>query len=123
MLERLECCAVAEYDGLEPDTKDNLRNIFESWFIDRDFNGTFILFTDVSSRNYQRGDSLTELIRAKKLGSVRTLGPKKNPNSTNDVKVYLWMVDIDMFKEYAKKNNLLSCEGYCSCPFCPNNDD
>jgi len=96
-----ECCAVAEFDGLTNDPEDALAEICDEWFTLDNFNGTFIIFTDIG--DFSKGKALKKYIKANRLGTVTSPVAKKNPNSLNAVKVFLWRVNITKLEQLASK--------------------
>lgn len=101
-INQLECCAVAELDGIQDSTLSRtLRDIYEDWFIEEVFNGRFIVFTDNDS--CEDGDELRDYIKKHNLGTVVVTRKAVNPNSGNYVKVYVWTVNIPKFKGHVEK--------------------
>jgi hypothetical protein len=102
------CCGLGELHGINSfgygNSKDILYDVAVYWFDEEEFNGRFLVFTDVNKCSV--GDRLTNYIRRNKLGKVQVSNKELNPNSTNMLKVYLWNVDIDAFKKWAKKNKV-----------------
>jgi len=64
-------------------------------------NTAFAIFSDVQGRH---GHSLRDYIVKNKLGSVRTIGPKENPNTDNRIYVYVWSVDRDALSRWYHKS-------------------
>jgi hypothetical protein len=62
----------------------------------------FVVFTDVAP--YEYGVSLAAYIRKRKLGTVVTMIPKKNPNSGNRLKVWLWSIDQKKWAAWKRAN-------------------
>lgn len=58
----------------------------------------FLLFSHKASNKVTQ--RFAELIEAEKLGDVWRSEPSKNPNSGNDIVVYVWKVDKDNFKKW-----------------------
>jgi hypothetical protein len=59
-----------------------------------------LIFSDNTSRG--RGDNLAQVIKTKKLGPIYTTRPRKNPNSTNNIKTWVWSVNWDKVEKYLK---------------------
>lgn len=111
MINELDCCAVAEIYGLENNPQTTLENMCEDWVVmtkedfwrTSRFNGTYFIFTDISQS--MSGDALAKYIKRHKLGRTTTLPYRKNPNSVNKVKVWLWSVNIRALKKWYKNIN------------------
>jgi hypothetical protein len=66
-----------------------------------------VVFTDIDvsengskGNNYYWGNLWKEYIQKNKLGSVKTNRPRRNPNSGNLVKAYLWTPAASLVEEY-----------------------
>lgn len=119
-INRGECCGVGELSQIDQTPESILKDICDSWLIEEDFNGAFLIFSDV--RDFTHGEALKKFIADNKLGQVKVSLAKVNPNSGNPLKVYMWSVNKKAFEKYCHKNGLLICSNpYCDCISCPQN--
>jgi len=116
MLNEMRCCGVREISGLKISPQETLEEVADDWFVEDEFNGAFVIFTDIVTRG--RGEELMKFIRSKRLGAVHSTAARLNPNSSCIIKVYTWTVDIEKFKKLARKSKWLQCSGNCDCPNC-----
>jgi hypothetical protein len=78
-------CGVTEvYDLFQPTT---VRDIREFWRTRKPYTA-FVVFSD--SKGCGNGDRLATVIRKHKLGSVTGTVWKRNPNTGNEIKVWIW---------------------------------
>ena len=61
----------------------------------------FLVFTDID--DFTCGDALMALIIDRKLGEVTKTEPGENPNSGNEVTVYVWRVNRKAFLKAARE--------------------
>lgn len=105
-LEDTTCCGLDEIDGLNSTPELTLKDIcadkYPSWEDDA-MRHAFILFTDVWSRG--RGRALAAYIKKHKLGIViQTPHLRKNPNSGNRIRVWVWAPNENNLKAWWKIN-------------------
>tara|TARA_B100000508_G_scaffold136474_1_gene129563 strand:- start:481 stop:810 length:330 start_codon:yes stop_codon:yes gene_type:complete len=97
---RLDCCAVAEIDQLADTGRGTFMELMDEW--DKSyFNGAFFIFTD--NHHYDCGKKFAAYLRRHKLGTVKTVGTRKNPNSGNVVTVWVWMFNRDKCLKHKNK--------------------
>lgn len=60
----------------------------------------YVIFSGTSRGKY--AEKLKAHIEANKLGEVISTGYHKNPNSGNQLQVYVWTVDWEAFKKYGE---------------------
>mgnify|MGYP001558905767 FL=1 len=84
------CCGLKEIDGLKETPNETVFYVCVDFF-DNDIKGAFIIFTDVLRS--RRGLRLQNYIQAKKLGKITESSYKRNPNSGNRLKVWVWEVN------------------------------
>lgn len=81
------------------------RTIPEKWTTN-----SFYIFTQANNTEdddySDYGEELAEFIHKHKLGEVATSATRRNPNSDNDVTVYVWAVDREAFHKFAKQKYL-----------------
>lgn len=46
---------------------------------------------------FDQCDSYVNYIESRGLGTVKTIGPKKNPNSGNEIKLYIWEINWEAY--------------------------
>jgi len=63
----------------------------------------FIIFSDVHDSMNKRGEEYADFIEENNLGTVHRSVLKRNPNSSNRIRVYLWSVDWDRYSKWAMK--------------------
>ena len=87
------CCGVIEIHGIDEieDTNAVIRQFCEA-HSEPDCGAC--LFTSVVRGKYTEGDKLKAFIRKNKLGKVIGMCVR-NPNTDNNVKMYLWQVNWD----------------------------
>lgn len=82
------CCGVRDIDGLS-DHSRNMEGAFRLFW--PQFTGAFALFTCPTKNKY--GERFKKYIEKHKLGSVVETERRKNPNSGNMLRAYLWTLD------------------------------
>jgi len=103
-IERTNCCGFKEIDNLCDGTAEqNLKETCEQFFND-DNDAAFLFFTGVSKEGY--GQKFKKLILKEKLGEITETKAKRNPNSGNKIKAWIWAVNKTKFKQYAKRNKI-----------------
>lgn len=65
----------------------------------------FVVFSQAGEGHY--ADKLKELILKLSLGEVMTSPTRHNPNSGNNVTVFLWSIDRDAFHRWAIDNHIV----------------
>lgn len=104
--EDTSCCGVKEIVDICDEKLNNeslLRDITDLRYEDGDKgNCCYYFFTDINLCEY--GNSLKKYITDNKLGTVTRSGAKKNPNSGNSIKVYLWTVNNGALYLWHKKH-------------------
>lgn len=99
-----DCCAVDEISGITGKTPDSvLRKVCQNYFEDED-KCAFYLFTDIDKNDYKNAIALKKFIETNKLGRVTVSRAKKNPNSGNMVKIYVWEISQRVLKVFNKKH-------------------
>lgn len=104
MINETSCCGVREYAGLM-DSKT--KSIIESIALDRfqDSNDyRFVMFTENHQKNFENGLALMAYIKKNKLGIITKSYTGNNPNSFNDIRVYLWRISENGLRKWADKN-------------------
>ena len=104
MLRNMSCCGVLEYDGVEGKAPERiLLEISNNWWGNaNEARSAFIIFTDVVWDEY--GENLHSYIVKNKLGAVVKTRKKENPNTDNEIKVWVWSPNEVNFKRWCKKN-------------------
>jgi len=111
MLYSLQCCAIREISGIENYTpKETVKQVAKEYCCS-DEKSAFLLFTFYANR--KKGDNLKKFIEKNKLGTVTKSRAKKNPNSGNNINIFIWSIGRINFKKWALKN-LKNCDNsYC----------
>lgn len=105
----LNCCGIKEMAGIsEHRTPDQALRVFLQLNYDQlghqeQLTGAFFIFSQAGSRSHY-GDKLAAYIEEHKLGEVVVVGRKRNPNSGNMVKMFVWMPDVNALKAWAKEH-------------------
>jgi hypothetical protein len=111
VLESTFCCAVGELDhlGFSKSPQEALKDIGgHYWHSDE---RAFIFFTEVRRKGRSKkvtgryGEKLKAYIKKHKLGTVIATDTKKNVNSGNHVRMYVWTVNKTNFKKWCKLHN------------------
>ena len=112
----MECCGCREIDGLaNRSPKKALQQIyFEA--IDREdinsndglLNFVFIIFTGVIKENYAQ--KFKKYLLDNKLGEVIETKTKTNPNSYNDIRVYVWTINRKAYGQWYEENRPTEAE-------------
>lgn len=99
-LRATSCCGLGELQGIttQKDPKDALMDIGGRQFSSK---RSFILFSCPTTQKH--GKNLQEFIEREDLGKVTVSTSKKNPNSGNNLKIYLWEVDRRKFNKWFKE--------------------
>jgi hypothetical protein len=92
-------CGVSELSQLDEDPDSDLASSMDDILNE---GSPFYLFSDTVDRN--RGERLRTYILKHHLGSVLRSRVKTNPNSGNDIRVFIWTVDYKKFKSWAIKH-------------------
>lgn len=100
-LSNTTCCGVDEMEGLEYDPLQNMLQYCEERFIMGETQA-FVLITDAVKNG--NGRRLVNFILNNKLGSVISTESKKNPNSGNYIRAWLWSPNIKEVKSWWKNN-------------------
>lgn len=107
---QIGCCGIREIDGLEyaRDCKYALHEFLHRTKRNRLFR--FAIFSESNfTWNYHHGmtdygQKLAAYIKQHKLGKVTKSNTAQNPNSGNNVTVWIWSVDWDALKKWAADN-------------------
>lgn len=96
----LNCCGIKEINGITY-TRDVTRILDElrAQMMLTTRSCAFFIFSD-NYRSSPYGDALASYIQAEGLGTVRTSNQKINPNSNNYVKVYVWEINQEAWRNF-----------------------
>lgn len=98
-VETLACCGTREIDGISHVTsKRALLEIAEDRFEDDGIDRPLLIFTDVSP--YRYGKRLASAIEDGRLGEVMTTKGRKNGNTGNFIRMWIWSVNQKAFKSF-----------------------
>lgn len=107
-MNQLSCCGVREICGLGED--QSATKSMESFLVaTAPYDGSvmrrdrfrYVIFTSINKSRY--GQRFAGHIRANNLGEVTEIGPAVNPNTSNQLTVWVWTVDHDNLKKYREK--------------------
>lgn len=112
-IEETSCCGVNEFSGLErplKTLKQYCKGLFHKEYdyftgtevCDPEYQHAFILITDRTERT--RGVDLVKYIKKHKLGYTVHTRAKKNPNSGNKIRAWLWSPDNRALRAWYKKH-------------------
>lgn len=109
------CCAVDDIGGLS-DTKSPCLAV--QYTAHKQFSeeepAAFYIFTETTKGSY--GRRLKAYIEKRGLGSVVVAPAKKNPNSENSVRPYMWVVNRGALRKFWKENKTdIYCTYSCNC--------
>lgn len=103
-INKTSCCGFKEIDGLEGQSAlQSLKEIAKDFFTDEE-DAAFLFFTGVTNERY--GQRFKALINKHKLGKVIETVSKKNPNSGNNIKAWIWDINKPNFRKFAKKHKI-----------------
>jgi len=116
------CCALRELEDIclwDSRPKRVVNDVCESRFEDEQ-DCAFYLFTDVAP--YKHGESLKVYIIENRLGSVMETKGKRNPNSSNNVRCYIWKVNNTKLKKWKHDHYELDVFDEEDCEGCDDNE-
>lgn len=113
-LEETPCCGVQFIDSIQDETpKETLLAVCAKKYEDGEnewgdysdpWEQAFLVFTDnVSDSDY--GNKLAKYITEHKLGGVKATRQRRNPNTTNMIKVWVWTPNERNLKKWYNKHN------------------
>lgn len=105
MLRSTQCCGLREIEQLSGRTpKKSMKLVCNDLIngFDGRTSGAFILFTGIKRSKY--GEKFQEFIEQNELGEVIVTKEKKNPNSGNNLKVWVWAIEPKKLKKWYLKN-------------------
>lgn len=98
------CCGLIELASIGQDATPH--DSLKSAMINGPFRCAFVIFSVITPRK-EVGERLKEYIEKEKLGEVvYQTAPTTNPNSGNDLIVYLWHVNCPRLDDYYLKHNI-----------------
>lgn len=108
--ENMGCCGMRELDGLRDNGERTVKQFCDELFdcyndeslSISDINFIHVVFSD--TKRSSKGSSLASYIKRKGLGSVVATSYKKNPNSGNSLKAWLWTINRYALVEWYKQN-------------------
>lgn len=100
MLNRVSCCGVREYNGLQMySNKEIVQEVADDMFkMCNDYK--FVILTDNNDYGWNDSKGLLRYIQKHKLGTVTKTDKAMNPNSGNFIQVFVWKVDITKLKKW-----------------------
>ena len=102
----MKCCAVREVSGLTwvNDPDDSLALIYHKGLQGGAQRCSALLFTGVSGRSYC--EDLATRIMKLELGIVTKVSAGRNPNTSNQVSIWLWQFDPAAFDRWGRTEGL-----------------
>ncbi len=98
---RTSCCGIKAIDWIGGYRSEaQLMRHFASRFANDD--AAFMFFS--TTGNTKIGDRFTALIKKHKLGSVKKIGRKRNPNSGRMLTMWAWAVNLKNFDRFILKS-------------------
>lgn len=91
------CCGLQELSGIQ-ESKTETALLCAHWN-----GGTYLVFSCVD-RGHASGEALVKMIAELGFGEVTTMEPRKNTNSGNQLKVWLWAPDHEALEAWQQKN-------------------
>ena len=92
----LSCCAIKEICSLNRTPKSTLRDV-KYEVAQHYLSQAFFLFTDI--KRSKKGEALARYITDNNLGKVTQTEYAKNPNSPNQVRIWVWKVKKSEFNK------------------------
>ena len=90
------CCGINELDGVSYGSpKESLLAANPS---------VPFMFFSVTSSNKKKAEALVSTIKKDKLSTVRKTRQRRNPNSGNDLIMYMWTINRDKLSAWRNKN-------------------
>ena len=115
MLCQMICCGVDEAEEIRCNTPEqNLEYMFLG-MADSEWRRAFIIFTDHKQQTY--GKALAKYIKKHKLGKIHVTRSKRNPNTDNMIRVWVWDFNKKNWFKWAKKQNWWNELEYEHLPF------
>jgi hypothetical protein len=115
----MSCCAVAEISGIRHFATEPANVIVdvlctegydndEPYLLLEPPESAHIIFTQASRGKVKTGYGYTlrDYIVSQKLGTVVCSTPSKNPNTQNNVTVFVWTLDMPGIRQWAKRNGI-----------------
>jgi len=100
------CCGLGEIGGIQDDTEKvaTPKRVLIEFRENKAYDYPFVIFTAADQADYVKtaGTKLARFIRAHKLGTVRQTRWKRNPNSGNNVQIFLWEPNYVNLKHFDK---------------------
>jgi len=96
-----ECCGIKEINGLHRKTKRLMLSVCYSFF-ECDDDAAYLFFSDIVPN--RGGLMLAQFIKAHKLGTVHYTGQHENPNSGNQLGMWIWTVDRGGLRDWWYEN-------------------
>lgn len=96
----LDCCGVYEIHGIQQEGKTP-KSIVKEIAVDYFYENSrcaYYIFTCQSSKSI--GKRLAKFVESNGLGTVTTLTSKRNPNSGNMIKMWMWAVNMGGLNKY-----------------------
>lgn len=84
------CCGLGEINGLQSMSPEAIVQQVQNSFRDR----AFYILTGARAHGFKCGRDFCRFIEANKLGTVRETQARRNPNSGNNLRVYIWAVNL-----------------------------
>ena len=105
-LQETTCCGLYEFSGLSNNRPDGgfLRSIVTEMIDENDFIPAFVLFTDINKKS--KGHNLMKDIVERGLGTITRTGARRNPNTGNYIRAWIWGVNKGEVKKYAKSKGI-----------------
>lgn len=97
----LACCGIKELEGIieDDDPVDSIKS-----YVTSGWSGAFVVYSDISD-DFRIGENLTDYIRTQELGTVQSQ-TSHNPNSGNELRMYVWKIDRTKLAEWAVRHKL-----------------
>ncbi len=99
-------CGVSQLSRLGRPPKTLIREAFDHNEAGKEWSGEFIhlLFSDSLGRGdtLRGGQKLAEVIRKENLGRLFVTRSRKNPNSPNQIKTWMWSINWQEVKNYLR---------------------
>lgn len=102
-LRGMSCCGVKEITEVDAPPKAIINGIVDDIFGENGMDCAFLIFTDALREG--NGRKFKNYILKNELGTVIESGRKENPNSGNNIRVWIWTPDMKKLKEIYKEND------------------
>lgn len=100
MLNRISCCGVREFCGLQTSTSKEIVEEVAHDMFEEASDYKFVILTDNNDYKWRDSKSFLKFVHKNNLGTVTKTDKAMNPNSGSRIQVFIWKVDITNLKKW-----------------------